>query len=162
MENTAGQKLCILKWSFPLSSVDQSCPTLCDSMDCNMPGLPVHHQHPELAQTHIHQVSYDIQPSYPRSSPSPPAFNLSQHHDVFQLASSSHQLVKVLEFQLQHHSFQWIQDWFSLGLTDLILLQSKELSRVFSNTTVQKHQFFRVQLPLWFNTHIHTWLLEKP
>ena len=70
--------------------------------------------------------------------------------------------ISQLEFQLQHHSFQWIQDWFSLGLTDLILLQSKELSRVFSNTTVQKHQFFRVQLPLWFNTHIHTWLLEKP
>ena len=96
---------------------------LCDSMNCSPPALPVLHHLLELAQTHIHWVSDDIQPSYPLSSPSSPAFNLSQHHDVFTLASSLHQLAKVLEFQLQHHSFHWIQDWFSLGLTDLILLQ---------------------------------------
>ena len=71
------------------------------------------------------------------------------------------QLAKVLELQLQHQSFQWIFSWFPLGLTGLIL-QSKGLSRVFSNTTVQKHQFFRVQSSLWSNSHIHTWPLEKP
>ena len=67
-------------------------------------------------------------------------------------------------FQPQHQCFQWIQDWFPLGLTDLIwfdLLQSNGLSIVFSNTTVQKHQFFSAQLYLWSNCHIHTWLLEK-
>ena len=73
------------------------------------------------------------------------------------------QVAKVLDLQLQHQSFQWnIQDWFPLGLTGLISLQSKGLSRVFSNTTVQKHQFFNVQLSLWSHFHIHTWLLEKP
>ena len=90
------------------SSVAQSCPTLCDPMDCSMPGFPVHHQLPELTQTHIHRVSDAIQPSHPLSSPSPPAFNLSQHQGLFQWVSSSHQVAKILEFQLQHQSFQWI------------------------------------------------------
>ena len=83
----------------------QSCLTLCDPMDCSMPGFPVHHQLPELAQTHVHQVGDTIQPSHPLSSPSPPAFNLSQHQGPFQRVSSSHQVAKVLEFQLQHQSF---------------------------------------------------------
>ena len=90
------------------SSVTQSCPTLCDPIDCSTPGLPVHHQHLELAQAQVHRVSDAIQPSHPLSSPSPPAFNLSQHQDLIQWVSSSHQLAKVLEFQLQHLSFQWI------------------------------------------------------
>ena len=77
-------------------------------MDCNMTGFPVHHQLPELAQTHVHQVCDAIQPSHPLSSPSPSAFNLSQHQGLFQWVSSSHQVAKVLEFQLQHQSFQWI------------------------------------------------------
>ena len=68
----------------------------------------------------------------------------------------------VLEFQFKHQSFHDFQDWFLLGLTGLISLQSKGLSRVFSNTTVQKHQFLSAQLSLWSNSHIHTWLLEKP
>jgi len=70
-----------------------------------MPGFPVHHQHPELAYTHVNQVSDAIQPSHPLSSPSPPTFNLSQHQGRFQGVSSSDQVAKVLEFQLQHQSF---------------------------------------------------------
>ena len=89
------------------SSVTQSCPTLCDLMDCSMPGFPIHHQLPELAQTHVHRVGDAIQPSHPLSSPSP-TFNLSQHQGLFKWVSSSHQVAKVLEFQLQHQSFQWI------------------------------------------------------
>ena len=127
-------------------SVTQSCPTLCDHKDCSTPGLPVHHQLPEFAQTHVHWVGDAIQPSHPLSSPSP-TFNLTQHQGLFQWVSSSHQVAKVLEFQLQHQSFQLnIQDWFSLGLTGLISFQSKGLSRVFSNTLVQRHQFFGIQL----------------
>ena len=79
-----------------------------DPMDCSMPGFPVHHQLPELAQTHVQRVDDVIQPSHPLSSPSPPAFNLSQHQDLFQSVSSSHQVDKVLELQLQHQSFQCI------------------------------------------------------
>ena len=89
------------------SSVTQSHPTLCGPMNRSTPGLPVHHQLPEFTQTHVHQVSDAIQPSHPLSSPSPPAFNLSQHQGLFQWVSSSYQVTKVLEFQLQHQSFQW-------------------------------------------------------
>ena len=88
------------------SSVTQSCPTLCDPMNRNTPGLPVHHQLPEFTQTHVHQVSDAIQPSHPLSSPSPPAPNPSQHQGLFQWVNSLHEVAKVLEFQLQHHSFQ--------------------------------------------------------
>ena len=126
-------------------------------MDCSLPGFPIHHQLPDLAQTHVHRVMDAIQLSHPLSSPSPPIFNLSQHQGLFQWVSSSNQLAKVLEFQLQHQSFQWIfRDWFPLGWTGLMSLQSKGLSRVFSNTTVQKHQFFSAQLSLWSNSHIDT------
>ena len=90
------------------SSVTQSCLNLCDPTKCSMPGLPVHHQLPESTQTHVRWVSDAIQPSYPLSSPSPPALNLSQHQGLFKWVSSSHQVTKVLEFQLQHQSFQWI------------------------------------------------------
>ena len=88
------------------SLVAQSCLNLCDPMDYSTPGFPVHHQIPELTQTHIHQVGDAIQPSHPLSSVSPPAFNLSQHQNLFQGVSSSHQVAKVLEFQLQYQSFQ--------------------------------------------------------
>ena len=124
------------------SSVTQLCPTLCDPMGCSTPGFPVHHQLPKLAQTHVHQVGDAIRPSS-LSSPSPPAFILSQHQSLFKWVSSSHQGAKVLEFQLQHQSFQWtprtnlLDGWISL--------LSKGLSRVFSNTTVRKHQFFSAQ-----------------
>ena len=90
------------------SSVSQPCPTLCDPIDCSTPGLPDHHQLPEFTQTHVQWVGDAIQPSHPLSSPSPSAFNLSQHQGLFQRVNSSHQVTKVLEFQLQHQSFQWI------------------------------------------------------
>ena len=86
------------------SSVAQSCPTLCNPMNLSMPGFPVHHQLPESTQTHVHCISDAIQPSPPRSSPSP-TFNLSQYQGLFKQVSSSQQVAKVLEFQLQHQSF---------------------------------------------------------
>ena len=107
---------------------------LCSPMDCSTPDFPVLHYLPEFAQTHAHWVGDAIQPSGPLLSPSPPAFNLSQHQGLFQGVISSHQVAKVLEFQLQH--IQWI------FRTSWISLQSKGLSTVFSNTTAQKHQFF--------------------
>ena len=92
--------------AFHFSSITQLCPTPFNLMDCRMPGLPVHHQLLELTQTHVHRTGDAIQPSHPPSSPSPPALNLSQHQSLFKLDSSSHQVAKVLEFQLQHQSFQ--------------------------------------------------------
>ena len=87
-----------LQFSHQIRSVAQSCPTLCDPMNRSTPGLPVHHQLPKFIQTHVHQVSDAIQPSHPLSSPSLPAFNLSQHQGLFQGVSSSYQVGKVLEF----------------------------------------------------------------
>ena len=139
------------------SSVIQSCVTLCDPMGYSKPGFPVHHQLPEFPQTHVHRVGDAIQPSHPLLSPSPPAFNLSQHQGLFKWVSSGQSIgvsasASVLPMK--------IQDWFPLGWTDCISLQPKGLSKVFSNTTVQKHQFFGAQ---WeSNSHIHTWTLEKP
>ena len=102
-------------------------------MDCSRPGFPVHHQLPDLAQTYVHRVSDAIQPPHPLSLHSPPAFTLSQYKGLSQWVSSSHQVAKVLDLQLQHQVFPVnIQDWFPLGLTGLIFLQSKGLSRVFS------------------------------
>ena len=92
--------------SVQFSSVTQSCPTLWDPMNHSTPGLPVHHQLPEFTQTHVHRVSDAIQPSHPLSSPSPPALNPSQHQSLFQWVNSLHEVAKVLEFQLEHHSFQ--------------------------------------------------------
>ena len=90
-----------------VSSVTQSCTTQGDLMDCSTPGFPVHHQLPELTQTHVHWVGDAINPSHPLSSPSP-AFNLSQYWGLFKWVSSLHQVARVLEFQLQHQSFQWM------------------------------------------------------
>ena len=97
-----------IRWPHQFSSVPQSCPTLCDPMDWSTPGFSVYHQFLELTQTHVHPVGDSIQPSHPLSSPSPLAPNLSQHQGLFQWVSSSHQVAKVLELQLQHQSFQWI------------------------------------------------------
>ena len=107
----------------------------------------VPHYLPELAQTHVHKSCLQ---SFPASG----SFLMSW------LFTSGSQIIgtSVLASVFPMN----IQDWFPLGLTGLISLQSKELSRVFSNTTVQKHQFFTTQLSLWSNSHIHTWLLEKP
>ena len=132
-----------------VSSATQSRPTLCDPMDCSTPGFPVHHQLLELTQTHVYQVSDAIQPSHPLSSPSPPAFNLSQHQGLFQWSlffTSGGQSIgvstsaSVLPMN--------IQERFPLGFTGWISLHSKGLSRVFSNTTLQNHQFFSAQLSL--------------
>ena len=127
------------------TSVAQSCPNLCHSMDCTMPGLL-----PELTQTHVYQV---IQPSHPLSSPSPPAFNLSQHQGLFQnewlwngsqfFASGDQSIGVSASASVLLVN---IQEWFPWGLSGWISLQSKGLSRVFSNTTVQKHQFLSTQL----------------
>ena len=95
-------------WTVQFSSVQSlSRDWLCNPMDCSTPGFPVHHQLLELA--HVHRVSDAIQSSHPLSSPSPPTFNLSQHQGFFQWVNSSHQVAKVLEFQLQHQSFQWTE-----------------------------------------------------
>ena len=153
--------------SVQFSSVTQSCPMLCDPMDYSTPGFPIHHQLPELAQTHVHWVNDDVQPSYLvilfsclQSFPASGSFSMCQH---FQTGGQKKKKVaRVLKLHLQHQSFQWIfTGWFALRLTGLIL-QSKVPSRVFSNTTVQKHQFFSAQLSLWPNSHINTWLIEKP
>ena len=88
-------------------SVTKSFLTLCDPMDCSTPGFPVLHPLPEFTQTHVHWVGDAIQLSHPLSPPSPPPFSLSQHQGIFQWVSSSHQVVKVLELQLQHQFFQW-------------------------------------------------------
>ena len=134
--------------SFSLfSSVTQSCLTLWDLMDCSMPGFPVYHQLLVLAQTHVHRVGDAIQTSYPLLSPSP-AFNLAQHQsfEMSPFFTSGSQSIggsasaSVLPMN--------IQDWFPLGWTVWISLLSKGLSRDFSNTTVQKHQFFGSQLSL--------------
>ena len=137
--------------SVQFSPVVQSCLTLCDPMDCSTPGLPVHHQLPEFTQTHVHWVGDAIQPAHPLSSPSPPAFNLSQHQGLFQWVSSSHQMAKVLEFQLQHQSFQWIfQTDLQNGWLDLLAVQGtlKSLLQHHSSKALilWRSAFFTVQL----------------
>ena len=137
---------------FQLSSAAQLCPTLCDPMDCSRPGLPVHHQLLEFTQTHVHWVCDAIQPSYPLSSPSPPAFNLSQHQGLFKWVSSSHQVAKVLEFQLQHQSFQgtFRIDFFRMDWLDLLAVQGTHKSLLqhhSSKASILWHSaFFIVQL----------------
>ena len=221
-----------VKWS----EVTQSCQTLCNPMDCNMPGFPVYHQLLELTQTNVHWVSDAIQPPHPLLSPSPPNFKLSQlldfipipkkgnakecsnYHTIAFISHASKVMLKfskpgfnstwTVNFQMVKLDLEkseepeinlptsigssksirvfsnesvlhirWPKYWrfsfgispsnqysgrFPLGWTGRISLQSKGLSRVFSNTTCQKHQFFSTQLSLWSNSHIHTWPLEKP
>ena len=151
----------LVKCSVQFSLVPQSCPTLSDPMDCSTPGLPVHHQLPELTQTHVHRVSDAIQPSssiVPFSSCLQP-FPASEFFPVSQFFASGGQSIgvsasaSVLPMN--------IQDWFYLGLTGWISLQSKGLSKVF-NTTAQKHQFFCAQPSSQSNSHNHTWPQEKP
>ena len=145
-----------------VSSVTQSCPTLCDPMNHSTPGLPVHHQLPEFTQTHVHRVGNVIQPSHSLSSPSPPAPNPSQHQGLFQWVSLRIRWPKYWSFSFSISPSNEQPGLMSLGWTGWISLQSKGLSRVFSNTTVQKHQFFGTQPSSQSNPHIHTWLLEKP
>ena len=137
----------------------QSCQTLCDSMHGLTPGFPVLHNLPEFAQTHVHWVDDAIQPSHPLLPPSPLDLSLSQHQGLLQKVSSLHQVAKYWSFSTSPSN---VQGWFPLGLTGLISLQSKGLSRVFSSTSVRKHHFFGTQPSLWSNFHIHIWLLKKP
>ena len=142
-----------------LCSFAKSCPTLCEPMNCSTPGFSVLYYLLEFVQTHVYWVSDAIQPSHPLSPPSLLSLNLSQHQGLFQswLFTSGGQSIEasasasVLPMN--------IQDWFPLGFTALISLQSRGVSRVSSNTTVQKHQFFGAQPSLWSNSHFHTWLL---
>ena len=139
-------------------------------MDCSMPGSHVLHHLSELVQTHVRWVEDAIQPSCPLSSPSPPAFNLSHCQGfclfvcfVFPMSwlfASGGQSIGASAWASVFPMN--IQGWFPLGVTGLISLQPKKLSRVFSNTTVWKHQFFSAQPSLRSKSHICTWLLEKP
>ena len=146
--------------SSPFSSVAQLCPTPCDPMNHSRPGLPVHHKLLEFTQTRVHWVGDAIQASHPLLSPFPPALNLPQHQGLFQWVGCSHQVDKALE--LQHQSFEWIfkvdflQDW--LILSPCCLRDSQESSL----PPIWKHQFFGAQPSLWSNSHICTWLMEKP
>ena len=149
--------------SFPLQFC---CSVVSDSLRPHEPQharFPVHHQLPESTQTHVHHVGDAIQPSHPLSSPSPPTFSLSQHQGFFPvsqfIASGGLSIGVSASASVLPMN---IQDWFPLGWTDWISLQFKGFSRVFSNTTVQKHQFFGTQLSLWPSSHIHTCLPEKP
>ena len=135
-------------WSVQLSSVTQLCLTLCDPKACSMPGLPVHRQLLEFTQTHVHWVGDAIQLSHPLWYPSSPALCLSQHQGLFKWVSSSHLVARVLVLASASVFPMNTQDWSPLGWTGWISLQSKGLSRVFPNTTIQKHQFFRAQLSL--------------
>ena len=148
--------------SVQFSSVTQSSPTLCDPMNRSTPGLPVHHQLLEFTQTQVHRVGDTIQPSHPLSSPSPPAPNPSQHQSLFQSQlfawGGQSTGVSALASFLPKKS----QGWSPSEWTSWISLQSKGLSRVFSNTTVQKHQFFGAQPSSQSTSHIHTWPQEKP
>ena len=147
--------------NFQFSSVTDSCPTLCDPMNHSAPGLPVHHQLQEFTRTHVHWVGDAIQSSHPMLYPSPPAFNLSQQQGLFKWVNSLHQVAKVLELKFNISPSNEHPGLISLSMDWLDILQSKGPLRVFSNTTVQKHQFFSAQLSLYSKSHIHTWILEK-
>ena len=134
------------------SSVAQSCLTVWDSLDCNMPGFLVHHQLPEPTQIHVHWVDDAIQPSHPLLSPSPPTFSPSQHLGLFKWVSSSHQVAKVLKFQLQRHSPQWILGLISIRMVwqDFLAVQGtlKSLLQHHSSKApiLWRSAFFTVQL----------------
>ena len=138
--------------SVQFSSFSQSCPTLCDPMDYSTPGIPAYPQLPELSQTHVHWVGDAIQPSYPLLSPSPPARNPSQHQGLFKWVSSSHQVAKVLEFQLQHcpsNEYSGLIS-FRMDWLDLLAVQRtlKSLLQHHSSkaSTLWCSAFFTVQL----------------
>ena len=148
-------------YRYQFSSITQSCATLCDSMYCSMPGIPVHQQLPEFSQTHVHWVGDAIQPSHPLPLPSHPAFNHSQHQGLIKWVSSSYQVARIVVSASKSVLPMNIRNGFALGLTGWTSLLSKGLSRVFSNTIVQNHQFFGTHPSLWSSSHIHTWLLKK-
>ena len=134
-------------------SVTKSCLTLCNSMDCSTPGFPVLHSLSELAQTHVHWVSDAIQLSHSLVPLTP-----SGSFPMSRLLASGGQSIGASASVLPMNT----QGWFAVGLTGWISLQSKGLSRVFSRTTSASYQFLGTQSSLWSNSHIHTWLMEKP
>ena len=142
------------------SSAAQSCPILCNPMNRSTPGLPVHHRLPEFTQTHVHRVGGAIQPSHPLSSPSLPAPNPSQHQSLFQGVNSSHQVAKVLEFQLYINSFQRTPgtDLLSVDWLDLLAIQGKSLKSLKSLLQHHSSKASILQLSAFFtsNSHIHT------
>ena len=142
--------------SVQFSSVPQSCPTLCDPKNCSTPGLPVHYQLPEFTQAHVHRVSDAIQPSHPLSSLSLPALNPSQHQSFPRELTFRMKWPKYWSFSFSISPSKEQPGLIPLGWTHWISLQSKGLSRVFSNTTLQKHQFFGVQPSSQSKFHIHT------
>ena len=148
--------------SVQFSSVAQSCPTLCNPVNHSTPGLPVHHQLPEFSQTHVHRVSDGIQPSYPLSSPFPPTPNHSKHQSLFQWVNSSHEVAKVLEFQLCNHSSQR-NPRADLLENGLVRSPCSPRGSQESSPTPQFKSISSSALSLLPSpTHIHTWLLEKP
>ena len=155
-----------LKSHFPssvqFSSVAHSCLTLCYPLDCSTPGLPVHHQIPEL----IKLMSIEsVMPSNHLILCHPLLLLPSVFPSIRVFSNESFLCIRWPKYWVSSSALVLstnIQDWFPLGLTTLVSLQTKGLSKVSSNTTVQKHQFFSAQLFLWFNSYIHTWLLEKP
>ena len=149
------------------SSVTQSYPTRCDPVDCSTPGFPVHHQPLEPTQTHVHWVCEAIQFSSPLLSPSPPAFNLSQHQGLFQWVSSSHQVAKILEFQLQHQSFQWTLRLISFRMNWLDLhavqgtLKSLFQYNSWKASILRCSAFFIVQLSHLYMTTGKRYILQR-
>ena len=133
-------------------------------MDCSTPGLPAHHQLPELSQSYVHWVSDAIQPSHPLSSPFPPTFNLSQHQGLFKWVSSSHQVAKILELQLQHQSFNEYLELISFRIEwlDLPAVQGtlKSLLQHYSSkaSILQRSAFFIVQPSHPYITTIHNYI----
>ena len=118
-------------------------------MDCNTPGLPIHHQLLEFTQTHVHWVSDAVQPSHPLLSPFPPTFPLSQHQDLLNESVLCIRWPTYWRCSFSISPCNEHSGWSPSEWTGWISLQSKGLSRIFSNTTVQKHQFFGTQLSLW-------------
>ena len=143
-------------------SVTKLCSAVCDSMASSTPSFPVLHYLLEFAQTHIHWVSDAIPPSHPLSPPSPPTLSL------LSIKFFSNELALCIRWPKNWNiifsisSSNKFQCWFPLRLTGLISLLPKGFSRVFTSTTIQKHQFFSAQPPLWPSSHIQIWLLEKP
>ena len=133
-----------------------------DPMNCSTAGIPVHHQLPELTQTHVHWVSDAIQPSHPLSSPSPPTFNLSQHQGLFKWVSCLHQVAKVLEFQLQHQSFHEYLGLIFFRMDRLDVLAAQGALKSLLQHHSSKASILWCSAFLYSNSHIHTWLLEKP
>ena len=156
-------------WLFSLVQFSHSlCLNLCNPRDCRTPGFPVHHQLLELTQTHVNCVGGAIQPSHPLLSPSPPAFNLSQHQGLFQWVNSSHQVAKVLEFQPQYQSFQWTPGlvYFRMDWLDLLAVQgtlesfpTPQFKSINSSVRIQLYSFSiwkSIFTPLFVEPNIHS------